>query len=413
VPQLLAAAKAISSDLNSDSDDSESSKEKDESSLLASALRLNSIHRARSASPVRYRPRSRARPHQSPPTSAPGKAKSTSSRTSRHKTRMGSAQRRYRHGWVVNGLDFSSDDAETLCSSQTSTPLGAVSSNAWMVKENSPADPHAQLESFDWSPAQSSPIAAMAWQAQQKTALAPDAQKEIWIINFASLKDDHDGELRDFLHSLDGQQGKDFAADPPLAEEDRARAAKLGSFFKSTGGLDGLYVSPYLRSLQIGAQLAWATNRKLLIEPGLSNVPHTLLTVSAGKLARFMSFPCIDHRYQSATTEPACGESSLESIPRVLDAGHHIAARMTAHKRVAVITHTVTGAALAAGLVSGCRPSCYQQDEANLRELRTLLQTIETGHTCGAYRLCYNEETQVPLTQVARQISRAFDEFAG
>jgi broad specificity phosphatase PhoE len=444
VTHLLAAAgaHAMSSDLDSDSDDSKPEHTRERNSLLLSALRLNGVHRARSMSPMRYISAG-VTPPRSSTSKTPVAAKNVSSSASaRGKKRMDFNQRRHFHGWVAKWFDYSSDDAQTDYSSddaqimlptmhmpQASTPPGTVSDGAWIVKESSPTDsklgsssavcsplPHpAQAQYSKEAPAQSVKVAtpqtggqrspaedcdlmpAIVWQAQLKALLASHAQKELWIITFANMKDDHDGELKDILYSLDRQQGKCFAADPPISEEGRARAAKLGGLFKSTGGLDSIYVSPYLRSLQIGQHLSWATKRKLLVEPGLSNVPHTI-TSPSNTLELFMSFPSIDMRHEPISIEPAFDDSILESLPRVLDIGLEIAARVTAHQRVAIVTHTVTGAALAAGLVSGCRPSYCQQDSANLQELRKLLQTIESGHTCGAYRLCYNQETQVPVT---------------
>lgn len=420
VTQLLAAAgaNAMSSDLDSDSDDSKPEHNRERNSLMLSALRLNGVHRARSMSPIRYLSAGVA-PHRSSTSTTQAAAKNvSSSESARSKKRIGFNQRRHFHGWVANWFDYSSDDAQTDYFSDDAP---------WIVKESSPKDsklgsssavrsplPHpAQAQYIEEAPAQSpvkapqtgeqppaedcDPMPAIVCQAQQKALLASDAQKELWIITFANLKDDHDGELKDVLHSLDRQQGKCFAADPPISEEGRARAAKLGGFFKSTGGLDSIYVSPYLRSLQIGQHLSWATKRKLLVEPGLSNVPHTI-TSPSNTLERFMSFPSIDMRHEPISIEPAFDDSILESLPRVLDIGLEIAARVTSHQRVAIVTHTVTGAALVAGLVSGCRPSYCQQDAANLHQLRNLLQTIESGHTCGAYRLCYNQETQVPVT---------------
>ena len=432
----------MSSDLDSDSDDSKPEHDRKRNSLLLSALRLNGVHRARSMSPNKYLSAG-VTPHRSSTSKTPVAVKNVSSASARGKKRMGFNQRRHFHGWVANWFDCSSDDAQTESSSddaqiilptmhmpQVSTPPGTVPDSGWIVKESSPTDskrgsssavrsplPHpAPAQYSEKAPAQSSvkvaspqtggqrspaedwdAMQSIVWQAQQKALLASNAQKELWIITFANMKDDHDGELKDVLHSLDRQQGKCFAADPPLSEEGRARAAKLGGVFKSTGGLDSIYVSPYLRSLQIGQHLSWATKRKLLVEPGLSNVPHTIISPS-NTLELFMSFPSIDMRHEPVSIEPAFDDSILESLPRVLDIGLEIAASVTANQRVAIVTHTVTGAALAAGLVSGCRPSYCQQDAANLQELHKLLQTIESGHTCGAYRLIYNQETQVPVT---------------
>ena len=48
--------------------------------------------------------------------------------------------------------------------------------------------------------------------------------------------------------------------------------------------------------------------------------------------------------------------------------------------------------ALAAGLVSGCQRSCYQQDSVKLMKLGGILHNIDVGCMCGVYKLVYNDE---------------------
>ena len=131
-------------------------------------------------------------------------------------------------------------------------------------------------------------------------------------------------------------------ADPPLSMEGSLRAAELAAYFHANGGLDQIFVSPYLRSLQIAQHLAWATKKKLLVEPGLSNVPHTNTKIPRAQEC-FVFCPSVDLRHTPSSRDPHPDETILSSLPRVLDAGLDISMRMVPGQKVAIVTHAVTG----------------------------------------------------------------------
>ena len=150
-------------------------------------------------------------------------------------------------------------------------------------------------------------------------------------------------DMARYRHGLDSTNAKDFVTDPPISTEGNRRAMELATFFRSTiGGLDQIYASGYLRSLQIGQQLCWATNKKMQMDPGLSNVPHSKAVLPSA-MQTFMSFPSIDLRYKPSSREPNLETTVLESLPRMLDVGLDIAERMSSGQKVAVVTHTLGG----------------------------------------------------------------------
>ena len=157
------------------------------------------------------------------------------------------------------------------------------------------------------------------------------------------MKNDQDSELKDVLCCLDAWNGRAFSSDPPVNKDGVERAAALARYFEDQErGLDKIYAAPYLRSLQIAQHLGWSTRRKILVEPGLSNVPHTRVPLP-GMLDCYMSFPSIDLRHSPSSHEPPPDETPVESLPRILDIGLDIADRMHAGQNVAVVTHASSG----------------------------------------------------------------------
>ena len=138
-------------------------------------------------------------------------------------------------------------------------------------------------------------------------------------------------------------------------------------------GLDKIYVSPYLRALQIAQHIGWVANRKLLVEPGLGNAPHSRTKLPTAK-EFFMSFPSVDLHHCPASRHPHWEDTVLESLPRMLDVGLDITEHMSARQKIALVTHSVSAIALVAGLVAGCTRSCYEQEPDKLNKLRHLLQ---------------------------------------
>ena len=221
----------------------------------------------------------------------------------------------------------------------------------------------------------------------------PNGARQLWVITFPCSAEDHDVEFKYILHHLDAEQGKAFVADPPITNEGAERASQLAAFLQETGGLEKIYVSPYLRSLQIAQHIGWATQRMLCMERGLGNGLSTKSRLPSAQ-ERFMNFPSIDLRHRSFSRDPCAENQELQSLPRILDVGLDIVGGLGPGQRVAVVTHSVSGMYLVAGLVSGCKRSRLPQDPQRLKDMWDCLQRIEYGHMCGTYLLEFNEASQ-------------------
>ena len=221
----------------------------------------------------------------------------------------------------------------------------------------------------------------------------PTGARLLWVITFPCGVEDHDVEFKHILHHLDAEQGKAFVADPPITSEGAERASQLAAFLQETGGLEKIYVSPYLRSLQIAQHIGWATQRKLCMERGLSDGLSTTSRLPSAQ-ERFMNFPSIDLRHRSFSRDPCAESDELQSLPRILDVGLDIVGGLGPGQRVAVVTHSVSGMYLVAGLVSGCKRSRLPQDPQRLKDMWDCLQKVQNGQMCGTYLLEFNEATQ-------------------
>lgn len=89
---------------------------------------------------------------------------------------------------------------------------------------------------------------------------AADAYRRIYIIRH--------GSRRDFVDPAWAQQAA-RPWDPPLAEEGREEALRLSAAL-ARAGIDAIFSSPFLRTLETASPLADAVNLPIFVEPGLS-----------------------------------------------------------------------------------------------------------------------------------------------
>jgi broad specificity phosphatase PhoE len=120
-----------------------------------------------------------------------------------------------------------------------------------------------------------------------------DSPRSIWLARH--------GNRIDFIDST-WRERAERPHDPPLSPDGIIQARKLGLRLKSAG-LNHIFSSPFLRTVQTAVQVAEATGLPVKLEKGLGEFlnpiwfPTAPKLLSVDELAR--QFPCIDTRYVS------------------------------------------------------------------------------------------------------------------
>jgi len=146
------------------------------------------------------------------------------------------------------------------------------------------------------------------------------------------------------------------ASDPPLSALGHQQAHKLARQLSTTGDLDAIYVSPYLRALQTAQPLAQATNLPLLVD-FVAAEAHQRPALLPALDMRLPYFPEIDESFvplmnNVVTDEPGGSEPGveprLEHMRRMRLLAQHLRAPVHRGKRVAIVTHAASIALVAA-----------------------------------------------------------------